>query len=245
MTFFALLAVGVLTGIGLHAQGLAVETDVISSGSGWRLIDADPNSRSGNNTMLWEVSPAGVANLPVSQAQKDLVTAAFSDLPPTSSDSNLIFVSQELLQAMEQPTFPVGYEQYADEPITEKSFGCSWKTETRNRSWPYSKNLLDKSYPFSGGIFSGSLDIDLPVSGNVQIATTYQIRKCFGIPTGFRFVSATASGNASISGSGGLSVTANASAVWEKEWFVDAPELGEVSFTVGPIPVRLVFTLPT
>lgn len=244
MMMFVLLAVGMLAGAGLHAQGLAVDTDVISSGSGWRLIDADPNSRSGNNTLLWEVSPAGVANLPVSQAQKDLVTAAFADLPPSASESNLIFVSQELLQAMEQPSFPVGYEQYADEPVTEKSLGCSWKTETRNRSWPYSKNLLDKSYPFSGGIFSGSLDIDLPVSGSVQIATTYQIRKCFGIPTGFRFVNATASGNASISGSGGLSVTANASAVWEKEWFVDAPELGEVSFSVGPIPVRLVFTLP-
>ncbi|HEV7668553.1 MAG TPA: fibronectin type III domain-containing protein [Thermoanaerobaculia bacterium] len=241
---FVLLAVGMLSGGGLYAQGLAIDTDVISSGSGWRLIDTDPNSRSGNNTMLWEVSPAGVANLPVSQAQKDLLTAAFADLPPSASESNLIFISQELLEALEQPTFPTGYEQYADEPLSEKSLGCSWKTETRNRSWPYSKNLLDKSYPFSGGIFSGSLDIDLPISGNVQIATTYQIRKCFGVPTGFRFVNATASGNASISGSGALSVTANASQVWEKEWFVDAPELGEVSFSVGPIPVRLVFTLP-
>lgn len=244
MILFVLLAAGLLAGRGLSAQGLAVTTEVVSSGSGWRLIDADPNSRSGANTMLWEVSPAGIANLPVSHEQKELLSAAFDELPLAPSENNLIFVSQELLQAMEQPNFPVGYEQYADEPVSEKSFGCSWKTETRNRSWPYSKNLLDKSYPFSGGIFSGSLDVDLPVAGNVQIATTYQIRKCFGIPTGFRFVSATASGNASISGSGALSVTANASAVWEKEWFVDAPELGEISFTVGPIPVRLVFTLP-
>lgn len=238
------LAVGLLAGGRLEAQGLSVATEVISSGPGWRLIDTDPNGRSGNNTMLWEVSPGGIANLPVSEAQKDLVTEAFADLPPSASESNLIFVSQELLQAMEQANFPVGYERYADEPLSEKSFGCSWKTETRNRSWPYSKNLLDKSFPFSGGIFTGSLDLDLPVSGNVQIAATYQIRKCFGIPTGFRFESATASGSASIGGSGALSVTANANATWEREWFVDAPELGEVSFSVGPIPVRLVFTLP-
>ncbi len=244
-TLLFVVAAGLLAGGRLEAQGLETgSTRTISSGTGWRLIDADPEGRSGNNTMMWEVSPGGVANLPVSHEQKDLLSSAFADLPPSASESNLIYFSQDLLQAMEQPTFPVGFEQWADEPISEKSFGCSWKTETRNRSWPYSKNLLDKSYPFSGGIFSGSLDIDLPVTANVQIAATYQIRKCFGIPVGFRFVSATASGSASISGSGALSVTANASAVYEKEWLVDDPKLGEVSFTVGPIPVRLVFTLP-
>src|SRR6185295_11373436 len=52
------------------------------------------------------------------------------------------------------------------------------------------------------------------------------------------------SGSASISGSGALSVTANVGAVYEKEWLVDDPKLGEVSFSVGPVPVRLVFTLP-
>ncbi len=244
-TLLFVVAAGLLAGGRLEAQGLETgSTRTISSGTGWRLIDADPEGRSGNNTMMWEVSPGGVANLPVSHEQKDLLSSAFADLPPSASESNLIYFSQDLLQAMEQPTFPVGFEQWADEPISEKSFGCSWKTETRNRSWPYSKNLLDKSYPFSGGIFSGSLDIDLPLTANVQVAATYQIRKCFSIPVGFRFVSATASGNASISGSGALSVTANASAIYEKEWLVDDPKLGEVSFTVGPIPVRLVFTLP-
>ena len=242
---FLLLAVGLLAGGRLGAQALTpATTSEVSSGTGWRLIDADPNSRSGNNALLWEVSPGGVANLPVSQGQRDLLSAAFSSLPPSTSESNLIYFSQEMLQALEQPTFPAGYEQYADEPIGEKSLGCSWKTETRNRSWPFTKNLLDKSYPFSGGIFSGSLDLDLPVTAQVQVAATYQIHKCFGVPIGFRFVSATASGSASISGSGALSVTANVGAVYEKEWLVDDPKLGEVSFSVGPVPVRLVFTLP-
>ncbi len=240
-----ILAAGLLGAGRLDAEALSTSTtETISTGTGWRLIDADPTSRGGSNTLLWEVSPAGVANLPVSQAQKDLLLEAFSELPPTASDSNLIYFSQEMLQALEQPTFPAGYEQYADEPLNEKSLGCSWKTETRNRSWPFSKNLLDKSYPFSGGIFSGSLDIDLPISGQFQIAATYKIHKCFGVPIGFRFESATASGTASISGSGALSVTANAGDTWEKEWLVDDPKLGEVSFSIGPVPIRLVFTLP-
>ncbi len=242
-----LVAVALLSGGRLDAQGLGTATtQVMSSGIGWRLIDADPEGRSGNNTMMWEVTPSGVASLPVSQAQKDILLDAFADpsvFTSEAADGNPIYVSQELLAAMEDPSFPAGYEQYI-EPDFRKSFGCSWKTETRNRSWPFSQNLLDKSYPFSGGIFSGSLDIDLPLSGGVQIATTYQIHKCLGIPIGFRFKSATASGNASISGSGALSVSANASAVWEKEWQVADPKLGEISFSIGPVPVRLVFNLP-
>ncbi|HXU30535.1 MAG TPA: fibronectin type III domain-containing protein, partial [Thermoanaerobaculia bacterium] len=225
----------------------SVNAKVMSVGQGWRLLEVeDPAEATRPGTMMWEVSDGGVKFLPVSQAQKDIVQETFDNDPDGSE--GLLFMSKEMLEAMENPDFPAGYEQYIDpnEPteMDDKSlFGCGWHDETRNRSWNYSKSLFNQSLPFSGGI-TGQLNFDLPLSGTVTIAARYKIRKCGGVPTGFEFVDAVASGNATIAGTGDLSASASASAQYAKEWLLAEPELGEVSFTVGVIPVRLVFTLP-
>lgn len=220
---------------------------VLSIGQGWRLLEVggDPNEASRPGTQMWEVSQDGVKFVPVSDAQKEILNSSF-DNDPDGSDG-LLFMSKEILEAMENPDFPAGYEQYIDpnEVIDpEKSFlGCSWHDETRNRSWTYSKSLLNQSLPFSGGI-TGQLSLDLPLTGTVNIAARYKIKKCFGVPSGFEFVDAVATGTASIAGNGDLSASASASANYSKEWLLADPELGEISFTVGIIPVRLVFSLP-
>lgn len=232
------------------AAPLAAQTPVtakiMSIGQGWRLLDVGPDEASTPGTMMWEVSEGGVKFLPVSQLQKDILTDSFAN-DPDGSDG-LLFFSKEILEAMENPNFPEGYEAYIDpneviDPINKSFFGCSWKDETRNRTWDYSKSLLNQNLPFSGGI-DGQLSLDLPISGSVTIAARYKIRKCNGVPSGFEFVDAVASGNATIAGTGDLSASANATANYSKEWLLADPELGEVSFTVGFIPVRLVFTLP-
>lgn len=247
-----LLALAV--GLG-HAGRLEAQTQitaqVMSTGSGWRRIEAAPLSSAGSN-MLWEVNRAGVASLPVSQYQKDLINAAFADEPGSGTANDIIFFSEELLAAMEQPSFPSGYEPYIEYQASASStggttasfsFGCEWKSETRNRTYNYSESLFDRSFPFSSPI-QGQLTLDLPVSGQVTLAATYKIRKCFGVPVGFKFVGASASGNAAITGTGDLQASASASALWENEWKLTEPELGDVSFSIGWIPVRLVFTLP-
>lgn len=229
----------------LEAQ-TPVTAKVMSVGQGWRLLDVGPDDNVAPGTMMWEVSEEGVKFLPVSQTQKDILNESFAE-DPNGSDG-LLFISKEILEAMESPDFPAGYEQYIDpseliDPSPKSSLGCSWHDETRNRSWTYSKSLLSQSLPFSGGI-DGQLSLDLPVTGTVTIAARYKIKKCFGVPTGFEFVDAVASGTASIAGTGDLSASATASATYSKEWLLAEPELGEISFTVGIIPVRLVFTLP-
>ncbi|HEY0554001.1 MAG TPA: fibronectin type III domain-containing protein, partial [Thermoanaerobaculia bacterium] len=223
-----------------------VTAQVMSASPDWRLIDTVPSGAPAQNTQMWQVNPNGVADLPVSATQKDMVNEAFADDPDGSGTSNdVIYMSQELLAAMENPNFPAGYEAYVDPDYVKGkfSFGCSWDSETRNRTYPYSQNLLNQSLPFSGGI-QGQLSLNLPVSGQVTLAATYKIRKCFGVPVGFKFVSATASGNASIAGNGDLQASASASATWDHEWKLAEPELGDVTFVIGWIPVRLVFTLP-
>jgi hypothetical protein len=223
-----------------------VTAQVMTTTPNWRLIDTVPSGAPAQNTQMWQVNPDGIADLPVSQAQKDMITQAFADDPDGSGTVNdVMYVSQELLAAMENPSFPAGYEAYVDPAYaqTKFSFGCEWDSETRNKTYPYSQNLLNESLPFSGGI-QGQLSVNLPITGQVQIAATYKIRKCLGVPIGFKFVSATASGNASIAGNGDLQATASASATWDHEWKLAEPELGDVSFVIGWIPVRLVFTLP-
>lgn len=243
----AALAALLATSAGAQQKPLAT----LAEGAGWRLVDVDPGGSTGLNTMAWQVSPGGVGNLPVSQAQKDLINEAFADEPVGPND--VIYASQEFFAAMEQPDFPVGYEKYIDvqalaetreKSIAGFSFGCSWKTETRNRQWPYSQDLLDRDLPFGGDLVDGHLRLNLPISGNLTIAATYKIRKCAGVPVGFKFVSATASGTATIAGSGSLDATVSRHDLWQKEWKLAEPELGEVNFSVGWIPVRLVFTLP-
>lgn len=250
LSLLATLAMTV--GGSLAAQALRPKAQAtVAEGPGWRLVDVDPSGATGQNTMAWQVSPGGVANLPVSQAQKDLINEAFADEPVGPND--VIYASQEFFEAMEQPDFPLGYEKYIDvqalaesqeKAIAGFSFGCSWKTETRNRQWPYSQDLLDRDLPFGGNLVDGHLRLNLPITGNLTIAATYKIRKCAGVPVGFKFVSATASGTATIAGSGSLEATVSRHDLWEQEWKLAEPELGEVNFTVGWIPVRLVFTLP-
>lgn len=251
-TITLLLALALALGAGQLAAQTNVTAQVMSTGSGWRLIDAVPNGSSTLSNLMWEVNSSSVSSLPVSQVQKDLVNAAFLDDPGSGTANDLVFMSDELLAAMEQPNFPAGYEQYIEPPAAGEtpsvaiegfSFGCSWKTETRNRTWSYSQSLLSQNLPFSGGI-QGQLTLDLPLTGQVTVAATYKIRKCAGVPVGFKFVGASASGNAAITGTGDLQASASASALWEREWKLAEPELGEVSFSVGWIPVRLVFTLP-
>jgi hypothetical protein len=243
--FMILLALAASLGSALRAQQ-PVTAQVMQASQNWRLIDTVPSGEPTQNTQMWEVNPAGVADLPVSQAQQDMVNQAFTDDTDGSGTGNdIIYMSQELLAAMENPSFPAGYEAYIDPAdVDEKSLlGCSWDTETRNRTYPYSQNLLNQSLPFSGGI-QGQLSLNLPVTGQVQLAATYKIRKCFGVPVGFKFVGASATGNAAMTGSGDLQATASASAQWDHEWLLTEPELGDVDFTIGWIPVRLVFTLP-
>ncbi len=229
----------------LEAQ-TPMQAKVMSTGSGWRLLDVGPDPEVTSGTLMWEVSEEGVKFLPVSQFQKDVLTDSFANDP--DGPDGLLFFSKEILEAMEDPTFPAGYEQYIDpneviDPNEKSFFGCSWHDETRNRSWNYSHSLLNQSLPFSGGI-TGSLSLDLPITGTLNLAARYKIQKCFGVPSGFEFVDAVASGTATIAGNGDLSASATASANWSREWLLAEPELGEVSFTVGIIPVRLVFTLP-
>ncbi|HEV2846165.1 MAG TPA: hypothetical protein VG477_15020, partial [Thermoanaerobaculia bacterium] len=246
------LAAGLASAGRLEAQ-TAITAQVSSTGTGWRYVSA--SSSSSGSDMLWEVNRSGVANLPVSQYQKDIINEAFADEPGSGTGNDIIFFSEEMLAAMEQPSFPAGYEPYIDQQqaaavaedgsgnTTESLSVCSWTTETRNRTYNYSRSLLSQNLPFSAP-FSGQLTLDLPVTGTVTLAATYKIRKCVGVPVGFKFVGATASGNAAITGTGDLQANASASALWEREWLLSEPELGEVSFTVGPVPVRLVFTLP-
>ncbi|HSG38333.1 MAG TPA: hypothetical protein VLE27_01750, partial [Thermoanaerobaculia bacterium] len=248
-TIMLLLALAISLGNAgqLEAQ-TAITAQAVSTGSNWRLVEAAPSSTAGSN-MLWETNRAGVANLPVSQYQKDLMYAAFDDEPGSGSTNDVIFFSEEMMAAMEDPSFPAGYEPYIDQQYLSSapeslSFSiCSWDTETRNRTYNYSQSLFSQNLPFSAP-FSGQLTLDLPVTGQVTLAATYKIRKCLGAPVGFKFVGASASGNAAITGTGDLNATASASALWEREWKLAEPELGDVSFSIGWIPVRLVFTLP-
>lgn len=239
---FLALALGLGVSWQLAAEE-AVTAQVMQTGKGWQLIDTVPSGNTAGRTLMWEVSSYGIQRLPVSQVQKDLISEAFAD-DPDGGDSP-IFMSEELLAAMEQPSFPAGYEQYID-PEEEQGLSlslCHWDTETRNRTWSYSESLYSQNLPFSNGI-QGQLTLDLPVTGQVNVAATYKIRKCLGVPVGFRFVGATANGNAALAGDGDLEASLSTSAIWEKEWKLAEPELGEVSFSIGWIPVRLVFTLP-
>ncbi|HEV7670870.1 MAG TPA: WSC domain-containing protein [Thermoanaerobaculia bacterium] len=223
-----------------------VNAKVLSVGQGWRLLEVGEDVATVPGTMMWEVSEGGIKSLPVSQTQKDIINESFNNDP--DGTDGLLFMSKEILEAMENPDFPAGYEQYIDpnevpDPNNKSLFGCSWHDETRNRTWTYSKSLLNQNLPFSGGI-DGHLNLDLPVSGSVTIAARYKIKKCLGVPSGFEFVDAVASGNATVAGTGDLTASASASANYSKEWLLTEPELGEIEFTIGIIPVRLVFTLP-
>jgi Fibronectin type III domain len=227
------------------AAAVSVPSEVIATGNGWRLVDVEPATRA--NSMVWEVTRAGVANLPVSQAQKDILTQAWADLPPAlNNDANpdTLFFSQELLDAMVTPTWPAGYEQFIEPETETRGFSvCSWSTKTKGGSWSHSENSLSVDLPFSGSV-TGELTANLPMSVQASVSVTYKVRKCLGIPVAFRFEYADASGSANIQGSGDISLTANWADEWSKEWLVTTVELGQSTFFVGPIPVRLVYTLP-
>lgn len=247
-TLIVVVAVMLAANAGIaSADKLGEQTEVIMEGTGWKLLDTDPaTSKGGADNLVWMVSAEGVANLPVSQAQKDMLTEAFTD-DPEAGRNDVIYAVKTLYEAMEDPSFPAGYERYIepDEGKSESlSFSvCSWSTDQKTRDWSFSQSLLNRSFQFTSGV-SGSFNLDLPITGQAHIEATYKIHKCFGVPVGFKFVSASASGNASAGGTASLDATVSVTAHYEKEWKLAEPELGTISFTIAYIPVRLVFTLP-
>lgn len=225
------------------AEAVSVPPEVLATGSGWRLVDVEPETRA--NSMLWEVTRAGVANLPVSEAQREVARQAWADVPISLSNdaaNDTIFLSEEMLTAMASPTWPAGYEQY-QEPDTRGFSVCSWSTKTKGGNWSHSSNLTSIDLPFTGSV-TGELTANLPLSIQAAVTVTYKVRKCLGIPIGWRFEYADASGSASLQGSGDVSLIAHYQDEWEKEWLLTEIELGESTFFIGPVPVRLIYTLP-
>lgn len=250
------IAVGLLTCLLVGESGAQrvdkQAPEALAEGAGWRLVDIDPGGTSGANTLAWQVSAAGVAALPVSDQQKALLQDAFADDPHGPED--VVYASQELFQAMESPDFPVGYEHYIDtqalrdaepERTTDGfSFGCAWSTTTRLGAWPLSSQGVDKTFPFANSGLSGRLSLNVPVSGQAQGSVTYKVRRCAGVPVGFKLASATVSGTATTSGAGSLQASLVQQFSWKDEWLLAEPSLGSVAFMVGPLPIRLIFTLP-
>ncbi|MDX1997405.1 MAG: fibronectin type III domain-containing protein [Thermoanaerobaculia bacterium] len=245
MALGLVLTVGVLSSAG-QSRAETTPSTILSTGTGWRLADVEPATPE-INSVLWEVKRSAVETLPLSEFQKDIIRQSFAEIPMTSERGadDLLYFSYDVLQALENPSFPAGYEQFVepDEKNTTSLSFCSWRTETRNRAYSYERSLLDFNVPFSAP-FDGGISGSLPITGNVNLAVTYKIRKCLGVPVGFRFVNAVASGSASIAGNAELNATAQWEADWAKEWHLITIDLGEVSFMAGPIPIRLVFTLP-
>ena len=236
-----LLALGFL--LPTAARAVSVPSEVMATGKGWRLVDVEPNTAA--NSMVWEVTRGGVDFLPVSEAQREIARQAWADLPisfTNDASSDTIYLAQELLAAMESPSFPAGFEQYA-EPDSRGLSICSWSTKTKGGNWSHSSNLTNIDLPFTGSV-TGELTANLPLSMQAAVTVTYKVRKCLGIPVGWRFEYADASGSASLQGSGDVSLVAHYNDVWEKEWKITEIELGDSTFFIGPIPVRLVYTLP-
>lgn len=241
----------VLSTLSLTGRAQATEPppiDLISEGTGWRLVDVEPATPA--NSMLWEIKRSAVETLPVSEFQRDMVRQAFAEIPAVSERAadDVLYFSQEMLQALENPTFPAGFEQYVEPEDPEKageaslSF-CSWSNRNTTKSYSYTKDLANLNLPFNGAI-TGGITANFPITGAVNLTANYKIRKCLGIPVGFRFLGANGTGSLTVAGNADLNATANWNAVWEKEWPLADVSLGSSTFFIGPVPVTLVYSLP-
>jgi hypothetical protein len=117
-----------------------------------------------------------------------------------------------------------------------------WRDRDRNFNKTIDENFShDKT--FGTGVatvnFKGKLDVDANVALNLQ----YQYRRAFCIPYKFRFKQLNA--NANYEAIGDFSITGKVEKNFGSyDWKIAEPQIMDVWFAIGPIPVRVAMNLP-
>ena len=217
---------------------------VMAQGKGWKLLETyDPDLGEKQDGMLvWMVLRAGIANLPVSQFQRDALEASMADLADVDQ-SEVFFVDVEGMNQLEDGTLG----QDPDDDGATRAH-CGWRTKTKDKTYNFSD--YSHSSMFTLGSVNGTYSVNIPLSGQANLHFEYEewrpnLLFFCGHPLWWRFKMAHVDGNVAVSGDGDLSASASIGDTYSKEWLLFDPTLGEFTFYVGVIPVRVKVTLPT
>lgn len=217
---------------------------VMAEGKGWKLLETyDPDLGEKQQGMLvWMVKRAGIDNLPISQFQRDALEESMAGLVDLD-DSEVFFVDVEGLNRLEEGT--LGPDPESGQELLAN---CGWRTRTKDRTYDFSD--YSHSNSFTLGSVAGTYSVNIPLSGQANLHFEYEewrpnlIFFC-GPPLWWRFKMAHVDGNVAVSGDGDLSASASIGDTYSNEWLLFEPTLGEFTFYVGVIPVRVKVTLPT
>ena len=221
---------------------------VMEVGSGWqRLRVRDPETEAMVQDEVLAVWRHGIDQAPLTKAQKDELVEDFGpELPqgPSGSDdiidNDVILIDLTALAEVEQSLQGMSVSTSTGLP-TKGCFGWNDKEKTEHYSfneWGYSRDFTLTDH------INGNFSVHLPFQGQATAVVRYRIKKAACIPYKFRFKDFRAFGDVSINGDSNLGAEVTLNGHWAKEWRLAEPKLGEIKFSIGPVPVRIKFTLP-
>jgi len=217
---------------------------VMAEGKGWKLLETyDPAlGERQEGTLVWMVMRVAVPNLPISQFQRDALEASMTELTD-ADDSEIFFADVTGLDALEAGTLGPDPDEGG-----ELLANCGWRTRTKDKNYSFSD--YSHSNTFTLGSVNGTYSVNIPLSGQANLHFEYEewrpnLLLFCGPPLWWRFKFAHVDGNVAVSGDGDLSASASIGDTYSNEWLLFEPTLGQFTFYVGIIPVRIKVTLPT
>ncbi len=218
---------------------------VMAEGKGWKLLETFHRERGTRQQghLVWMVMRGAVANLPVTEAQRDALEASFVELVD-ADPTELFFVDVAGLEQLEAGTLGPDPEGGEEDLLAN----CGWRTRTQDKTYNFSG--FNPSGSFELGEIPGTYAVHIPLSGQANLHFEYEewrpnLLFFCGPPVWWRFKMAHVDGNIQVSGDGDLSASASIGDTYSKEWKLFEPELGRFSFTIAGFPVYVTVTLPT
>ncbi len=218
---------------------------IMEVGSGWqRLRVRDPETENMVQDELLAVWRHGIDSAPLTAAQKAELLEDFGAVDPQGPSDNADLLDNDVIlidltaEAQAQQALAAGL---LPDKAAKGCFGWNDKEKTKSygfNEWGYSKDFTLTDH------INGNFSVTLPFHGQATIEFRYRIKKAACIPYKFKFKDFRTYGNVTVDGDSGLGAQVTLNGHWAKEWHLAEPKLGDVTFYIGPVPVRVKFTLP-
>lgn len=116
---------------------------------------------------------------------------------------------------------------------------CSKSIKEVRETFDFNEGIPTRTWNFSSGAFEGSFEASLPIQGQAELYAKLRIKKCLGIPVGWKMRETIVQGTVTLDGGAGLAGEVDYTWNYEREYKVLSKRLGKVTVSGIPIKFRL------
>lgn len=213
-----------------------------ASGQGWQRVTISGTALDGATSApvavdgdYWVISGRqSIANVNLPAKTAAALTASMATTPLVAGDNELIFFPKSASDSIEAGANPV----LSGNSGIKADYSCSDTSGLLSHTYSFSDPYSTTHSSDSNG-FTGTANLSASVSGSIEGAVSYTIKKVWCIPYPV-IHSMSVSGEAGVTA--GASINGSFSKPWSYSDQIAAPVLGTITLPIIPIPIT--FSLP-